>query len=185
MSGRKIFLIAGLAAGFLAGTLFLLAILVSNYQGRMRDDEAVNTFQISFPPLPQGTIPLGGGIETLRRANPREVLNPRPGTRALIDQGRRAYLTYCLPCHGPGLDGKATVGQSFYPLPTNLLDPPVQAQSDGELFYKISLGYKRQPPLYATVTAEDRWSVIAYLRALAAEKKAGSGPNPVPGGNGK
>ena len=72
-------------------------------------------------------------------------------TRAVIDRGRKSYGYYCVQCHGPRLNGKATVGQSFYPLPTDLLDPRVQAQKDGELFFKISLGYKRQPPLYATV----------------------------------
>jgi hypothetical protein len=50
------------------------------------------------------------------------------------------------------------------------LDPKVQGQKDGELFLKISLGYKRQPPLYATIAAEDRWAVITYLRALAKGK---------------
>ena len=170
MSWRKGFFISGLVAGLVAFSLFVLSILFSNYYGRMRDDEAINTFQISFPIMPKGTIPLGGGIETLRRSNPRQLINPLPMTRAIINQGRQSYLYYCVQCHGAGLDGKATVGQSFYPLPTYLLDPKVQAQSDGELFYKISLGNKRQPPLYATVAVEDRWAVINYLRALAKGK---------------
>ena len=91
-------------------------------------------------------------------------------TLAVIDQGRKSYGYYCVQCHGPRLDGKATVGQSFYPLPTDLLGPKVQAQTDGATFYKSVLGYKRQPPLYATVAAEDRWAIIHYLRALSKEK---------------
>ena len=173
MSWRKIFILSGLAVGLLAFFLFFLSILVSNYSGRMRNDEAVNTYQISFPIMPKGAIPLGGGIETLRTSNPRHLINPLPLTRAIIDRGRQSYLYYCVQCHGPGLDGKATVGQSFYPLPTFLLDPRVQAQSDGELFLKISLGYKRQPPLYATVAQEDLWAVIHYLRAVARMKIEG------------
>jgi len=176
MSWRKIFILSGLVVGLLAFFLFFLSILVSNYYGRMRNDEAVNTYQISFPIMPKGTIPQGGGIETLRRSNPRQLTNPLPMTRAIIDQGRQSYLYYCVQCHGPGLDGKATVGQSFYPLPTYLLDPKVQAQTDGELFYKISLGNKRQPPLFATVAAEDRWAVINYLRAIAQSKGEGNPP---------
>lgn len=171
MSLRKAFILSGLAAGLLTFFLFFLSILVSNYTGRMRDDEAINTFQISMPIMPKGTIPLGGGIETLRRTNPKQLINPWPTTQAIIDRGKRSYLYYCVPCHGPRLDGKATVGQSFYPLPTYLLDPKVLAQSDGELFYKISLGNKRQPALFATVAAEDRWAVINYLRALAKATK--------------
>lgn len=175
MSWRKTFIISGLVVGLLAFFLFFLSLLISNYYGRMRDDEAINTFQISLPIMPKGTIPLGGGIETLRRSDPKQLINPLPMTPVVIDQGKKSYGYYCVQCHGPRLDGKATVGQSFYPLPTYLLDPKVQAQTDGELFYKISLGNKRQPPLYATVAAEDRWAVINYLRVLAKGKRKGVG----------
>ncbi len=164
---RKMLWLMGLALGLSVTLLFFVSILISNYYGRMRDDEALNTFQLSLPLMPRGTIPLGGGIESLRTTDPKSLINPLPLTQAVIDRGRRSYLYYCLPCHGPGLDGRATVGQSFYPLPTHLLDPKVQDQKDGELFSKISLGYKRQPPLYATVGVDDRWAVISYLRSVA------------------
>lgn len=170
MPGRKIVLFLGAILGLLVGLFFFLSIVISNYYGRMRDDEALNTFQISMPTMPRGTIPLGGGLETLRKSDPKRLINPLPLTPAVMDQGRRSYGYYCVQCHGPRLEGKATVGQSFSPLPTYLLDPKVQAQTDGELFYKISLGFKREPPLYATVAAEDRWAIIHYLRALAKEK---------------
>ena len=170
MPGRKLVLFLGAILGLLVILLFFLSIGISNYYGRMRDDEALNTFQISMPTMPRGTIPLGGGIETLRKSDPKRLINPLPLTRAILDQGRRSYLYYCVQCHGPRLDGKATVGQSFYPLPAYLLDPKVQAQTDGELFHKISLGFKRQPPLQATMAVDDRWAVINYLRALAREK---------------
>jgi hypothetical protein len=170
MPWKKMVLFLGTALGLLVILFFFLSIVISNYYGRMRDDEALNTFQISVPTMPEGTIPLGGGIEVLRKSDPKRLINPWPLTRAVIDRGRRSYITYCWPCHGPELDGKATVGQSFYPLPTDLLGPKVQSQSDGELFYKISLGFKRQPPLQATVAVEDRWAVINYLRALVRNK---------------
>ena len=133
----------------------------------MRDDEALNTFQGSLPVMPRGTIPFGGGIDSLRKSDPDRLINPLPMTRAVIERGRKSYGYYCVQCHGPGLNGMATVGQSFYPLPADLLDPRVQAQKDGELFLKLSLGYKRQPPLYATVAREDLWAVIRFLRATA------------------
>jgi mono/diheme cytochrome c family protein len=161
-----------LLLGILVGSFFMLSVIYSNYYGHMRNDEALNTFQTHLPFMPPGTIPVGGGIEVLRRSDPRALINPLPINQAVLEQGRNSYLYYCVQCHGPRLDGKATVGQSFYPLPTDLLGPQVQSQSDGELFYKISLGYKREPPLYATVAVADRWAVIRYLRALA-EAKAG------------
>ncbi|MGC1402096.1 MAG: hypothetical protein WA974_04130, partial [Thermodesulfobacteriota bacterium] len=94
MSWRKGFIISALVAGLVAFSLFVLSILFSNYYGRMRNDEAINTFQISLPIMPSGTIPLGGGIETLRRSNPKQLINPLPMTQAIIDQGKRSYLYY-------------------------------------------------------------------------------------------
>jgi mono/diheme cytochrome c family protein len=173
MLWRKSLLFFCLLAGFLAVLLFSLSILYSNYYGRMRDDEALNTFQMSLPVMPRGTIPLGGGIESLRKSDPDKLINPLPMTKAVIDRGRKGYGFYCVQCHGPRLDGMATVGQSFYPLPANLLDPLVLSQEDGPLFFTISLGYQRHPPLYATVAREDLWAVIRYLRAMAQNKGEG------------
>ena len=166
---RKLFFLC-LTLGMLVGSFFVLSLLYSNYYGHMRNDEALNTFQTNLPVMPPGTIPVEGGIEVLRKSDPMELVNPLPVNQKVLVRGRNSYLYYCVQCHGPRLDGRAIVGQSFYPLPTDLLGETVQSQSDGELFYKISLGYKRQPPLYATVAVEDRWAVIRYLRALAGKK---------------
>jgi hypothetical protein len=156
--------------GASAGLILLVSILIGYYSARMWDDEALNTFQVSLPVMPRGTIPVNGGIDFLRNTDPKKLANPLPISPAVIERGRISYGFYCIHCHGSGFDGRATVGQSFYPLPTYLLGPKVQDQSDGELFHKISLGYKREPPLYDTVAAHDRWAVINYLRALAQGK---------------
>jgi hypothetical protein len=160
-----------LIMGISVGSLFVLSLIYSNYYGHMRNDEALNPFQTSLPLMPAGTIPVDGGIEVLRKSDPKGLSNPLPVTQAVLDQGRKAYLYYCVQCHGPQLDGKATVGQSFFPLPDDLLASPTQALSDGELFFNISLGFKRMPPMYATLTAEDRWAILRYVRTLAEEKK--------------
>ena len=69
-------------------------------------------------------------------------------------------------CHGPKYDGNGTVGQSFKPLPTSLTSPKVRDKSDGELFIGLTFGFERQPPLADTVSTEDRWAVIHFLRSL-------------------
>jgi hypothetical protein len=64
------------------------------------------------------------------------------------------------------LDGNGTVGQSFSPLPANLKASAVQEQTDGDLFYKIRFGYSRHPALYSTMTDQETWAVIRYVRTL-------------------
>jgi hypothetical protein len=55
-------------------------------------------------------------------------------------------------------------------LPTNLTRSYVQGQNDGELFIKISFGFRRHPPLGTTVAADDRWAIIHFLRLIAEPK---------------
>lgn len=134
---------------------------------RMTDDEAVNTYGKKLPAMPAHTVPVDGGIEALRTADPRALVNPLPADARTVAQGHTAYGYFCVHCHGPLADGHGTVGQSFSPLPTDLRTPAVQGQGDGELFAKISLGYKRHPPLALTVAEKERWAIIRYLRSLA------------------
>ena len=81
-------------------------------------------------------------------------------------KGKYAMAITALCAMAQRLTANGTAGQSFYPLPANLAGSYVQQQKDGELFYKISLGYRRHPPLYYTVAETDRWLVINYIRSL-------------------
>jgi len=133
---------------------------------RMKDQESVRTYESEMPETVEGTIPINGGIAVLKSEDPAKLRNPLLSTPEVMERGRTAYGYFCMMCHGPKLDGNGTVGQSFSPLPADLVSPYVQGQNDGALFYKISLGYKRHPPLAHTVSSEDRWAIIVYIRSL-------------------
>ena len=133
---------------------------------RMSDQESLRPYEIALPEMPEGSIPVNGGINLLREAKPEDLPNPVPMTGASVKEGEIRYGYYCIMCHGAKADGNGTVGQSFYPLPTNLAGSYVQKQKDGELFYKISLGYRRHPQLFYTVAENDRWLIINYIRSL-------------------
>jgi mono/diheme cytochrome c family protein len=152
----------------LAAAFFLLASALWGCDyARMNDDEAYQSYQEPLPDMPEKVIPTTGGSWVLRRMNPDDIKNPispGPETAAL---GAQRYGFYCIHCHGPKGSGNGTVGQSFAPGPADLTSSQVQNQSDGQLFYKISFGYKRHPALANTASDEERWAVIGYLRALA------------------
>ena len=138
---------------------------------RMKDQESVRTYEAEPPEMPEGTIPTGGGYEVLKAANPEVLHNPLPSTQEVLEKGITGYGYFCVICHGPEADGNGTVGQSFAPLPTDLKSPYVQKQSDGILFYRISMGYKRHPLLSDTISEEDLWAIITYIRSLARPQK--------------
>jgi hypothetical protein len=139
---------------------------------RMSDQESLRPYKISLPQMPSGSIPTGDSITILRETKPDNLHNPVPVSEASVNEGKTRYGYYCIMCHGPKADGDGTVGQSFAPLPTNLASPYVQQQSDGQLFYKISFGFRRHPPLAYTVADNDRWLIINYIRSL---RKGSSG----------
>lgn len=147
--------------------LLLLIFLVGCDYGRMKDDEALRTYKTAIPEMPKKTIPITDGIQVLREANPDELLNPLPFESAVVDRGKEKYGYYCVQCHGLNADGLGTVGQSFAPLPANLTITDVQDQSDGWLFYKMSMGFNRHPPMWFTVAEEDRWAIVWFIRSLA------------------
>ncbi len=150
---------------FLTCFLLLLSISGCDY-ARMKDQESIRTYEAEPPEMPKGTIPISGGSEVLKASKPEDLHNPLSNTREVLDKGKLAYGYFCIMCHGQNLDGNGTVGQSFAPLPTNLKTPYVQEQSDGRLFYRISFGYKRHPPLASTVSEEDCWAIIRYIRSV-------------------
>ena len=48
----------------------------------------------------------------------------------------------------------------------NLHDPRLVEMSDGELFYVITHGRNLMGPYASQVEVEDRWAIVAYVRAL-------------------
>jgi len=55
---------------------------------------------------------------------------------------------------------------TFKPKPTNLASKVVQANTDGELFWKITNGRRPMPANRIRFTDEQRWYIVAFLRSL-------------------
>ncbi len=146
--------------------LAAILVLCGCDYARMREQESIRTYETPMPEMPEETIPIRGGLQVAREIDLEDLQNPLPYDRASIDQGEGAYGYFCIMCHGAKGEGNGTVGQSFYPLPTNLKSEYVEVQSDGELFYSITFGIGRHPPLGYTVAEKDRWAIVHYIRFL-------------------
>ncbi len=92
--------------------------------------------------------------------------------RALVERGQERYVINCSPCHGltgygDGLVSKRAdrLEQGTWVPPTSLHDPMVVAQPDGQLFNTITNGKGNMKPYGAQVNVEDRWAIVANLRA--------------------
>jgi mono/diheme cytochrome c family protein len=167
---KKLVVFIIVIAGFHLVAYFAVIYYDNNFKyGRMRETPGVRPHEEPLPLMEAGIVPVFGG-DAVYQATPADLLVP-PAALAGAEAGARGkavYFTFCAQCHGPQMDGNGTVGQSFQPLPTDLRSPAVQAKPTGALFRSISYGTPdgRQPPLDTTITVNDRWCVIAFVKSL-------------------
>jgi mono/diheme cytochrome c family protein len=92
---------------------------------------------------------------------------PVPVTAALLARGQQRFTINCTPCHGAQGDGNG-ITKRIGAMPTvgNLHDKRIVELTDGEVFNTITYGKNLMGPYGANVTVEDRWAIIAYVRAL-------------------
>ena len=134
----------------------------------MQETPAVRPHEEPILIMEEGTVPFDGGEELIRASLADNTI--QVPTNISIEEGKDAYQVFCSHCHGPDFDGQGTVGQSFTPLPTDLIGPRVTQMSDVGLFEHISYGGGRAPALASTMSVESRWAVIRFLR----HKQAGN-----------
>jgi hypothetical protein len=121
-------------------------------------------YNYALPEIPNKSIPVEAWFQETRESSPNDPSNPLPFDQKVVDRGRERYELYCTGCHGSIAGGDEAVGEDLAPLPVDLRSPYVQDQTDGVLFSKISHGFRKHPPLADTVTVEDRWAIIRFLR---------------------
>lgn len=125
------------------------------------------------PPVP-GTIPRGfqpfrygpGPAEALRAGN--ELKNPYHPTEENLARGQHVFDTYCAVCHGATGAGDGPLIPK-YPNPPAYNTAKSKSLADGTMFHVITAGRNNMPSHAAQVSADDRWKVILYIRALQAK----------------
>jgi mono/diheme cytochrome c family protein len=97
---------------------------------------------------------------------------PFPITRMVLERGRERYNIYCSPCHDYTGSGRGLVVQrGFPPPPSYHLERLVKAPA-GHFFEVISNGYGAMYSYASRITPEDRWAIVAYIRALQLSQHA-------------
>jgi mono/diheme cytochrome c family protein len=94
-------------------------------------------------------------------------VNPLPVTAELMQRGEKVFNINCAACHSRLGDGNGTPKRiNAMPIVANLHDRRIVELTDGELFNTVSYGKGLMQGYADTLTIQDRWAAIAYLRAL-------------------
>jgi mono/diheme cytochrome c family protein len=87
-------------------------------------------------------------------------------THELLVRGQGRYQIYCAPCHGAVGDGNGiTKSYGMVATPT-YHDARLRDMAEGELYNTIANGKNTMMPYADKLSPEDRWAVVAYVRAL-------------------
>ena len=115
------------------------------------------------------TVSAGWAAETWKApASAKALKNPiarAEGARL----GQALFEENCVLCHGKAGKGDGAAAAGMNPKPKSLVDRTVQAQTDGELFWKITEGRDAMPS-WKGLSEKERWSLVHRLRTLAEKK---------------
>jgi mono/diheme cytochrome c family protein len=96
----------------------------------------------------------------------------------VMSRGRERYDIYCAPCHGRTGSGDGMIVRRGYRRPPSYHDDRLRSAALGHYFDVITNGFGAMPDYQAQIPADDRWAIIAYVRAL--QLSAHASPSDVP-----
>jgi mono/diheme cytochrome c family protein len=97
---------------------------------------------------------------------------PIPIARADIERGRERFNIYCTPCHGRLGDGNGMVVLRGYRQAASYYSDKLMKAPVGHFFDVMTNGFGAMPSYASRVQPDDRWRIVAYIRALQLSESA-------------
>jgi mono/diheme cytochrome c family protein len=134
-------------------------------------------------PPPPGSVPMAMGdlAATSSSRRGQQELQAREAaaaatapriTPALLQRGRERFDIDCLPCHSPVGDGDGPVVRRGFPHPPSFHEQRLRDAPDRHFYDVITNGHGIMYSYADRVTPQDRWAIVAYIRALQLSQDA-------------
>ena len=166
--------------------IFVLGLGLSGCLNNMRDQPRYEPLEASdffadgrsARPLVTGAVPRG--LLEVDQVTP----TPQPTQTTQLDEypfqitmdvlkrGQEQYEIYCSPCHGYDGYGRGMIVQRGFSPPPSLHSETLRQMPGSQIYDVISNGFGRMASYAYRVTPEDRWAIIAYIRALQLSQNA-------------
>ena len=135
-------------------------------------------------PVPENTVPFSDDSTNNDNASRNDILQtdtvkyhgkrngywvkriPMDVNKELLLRGQERYDIYCSVCHTKSGNGAKSMIAKYGWLPSNITAQASINKTDGELFDIITNGIRTMPGYKTKLSAEDRWAIVAYVRAL-------------------
>jgi mono/diheme cytochrome c family protein len=111
-------------------------------------------------------------LHTGRDANGLAETFPFPVTAGVLARGQERFNIYCSPCHSRTGDGNGMIAQRGFKRPPTFHDDRVRSMAPGYFVNVMTNGFATMPSYALQVSAEDRWAITAYIKALQLSRHA-------------
>jgi mono/diheme cytochrome c family protein len=176
----RIFLLVGIAVIFLSSCDYNRRTTGWDYAGDLINSPAYESYtpnpvfsngRTMQPPV-EGTIPRGfmpymyKKTDEDRAIAAKTLINNMEPTAENLERGKREYGIYCMQCHGEKGDGqgKLFVSKKYTYPPGNLLSEKMRANTEGEIYHVITVGWGIMGEHGSMLAPEDRWKIAMYIK---------------------
>jgi len=97
---------------------------------------------------------------------------PYEVTASMLERGQQRYDIFCTPCHARTGNGDGMTVRRGFPRPPSLHDDRLRQAKVGHLYDVVRRGVGTMPGYAAQIGVDDRWAVVAYMRALQLTRSA-------------
>lgn len=101
---------------------------------------------------------------------------PFPVTKEMVQRGRERYDIFCSVCHGLTGNGDGMIVRRGFRRAASFNDDRLRQAPVGHFFDAITNGWGAMPSYASQIPAQDRWAIIAYIRALQTSQQSLANP---------
>lgn len=113
-------------------------------------------------------------------------------TKEVVTRGRERYDIFCSACHGLTGNGDGMIVRRGFRRAASFNDDRLRQAPVGHYFDAITNGWGAMPAYAPVIPVQDRWAIVAYIRALqtsqqntaAASASPAPSPSPTPAAGG-
>lgn len=142
---------------------------------------SATTAETPAGPQPKVTSSAGTAVNELQgaAAYPDDVeVFPIRVTAEIVKRGKERYAIFCSACHGLTGNGDGMIVRRGFRRAASFNDDRLRQAPVGHFFDAITNGWGAMPSYAPQITAQDRWAIIAYIRALQLSQQKLSAQTP-------
>lgn len=130
-------------------------------------------------PQPTGTSSAAGAAPVGAAAYPDDVeVFPITVTKEVVQRGKERYEIFCTVCHGLTGNGDGMIVRRGFRRAASFNDDRLRQAPVGHFFDAITNGWGVMPSYAPQIPPQDRWAIIAYIRALQLSQQSQANQQP-------